>query len=101
MNAPIETSVTSTNVSANARPEGSHPRYGIGGVMTFRALLLTTVVALFPLALVTGSGPTVEAQEARGKAALMNPAELTEQAPAAFTVNFETSAGANGVTWSF
>lgn len=61
--------------------------------MTFRALLLTTAAALFPIAMVAGSGPTVEAQEARGKAALMKPAELKEQAPATFKVNFDTSKG--------
>lgn len=59
----------------------------------FRVSPLTAAVALLPLALVAVSGPTVKAQESRGKPALMKPAELNEQAPATFKVNFETSRG--------
>ena len=61
--------------------------------MTFRGSLLTAVAAFATLAVVIGSGPTLEGQEARGKAALMNPAAVKEQAPATFRVNFDTSAG--------
>jgi peptidyl-prolyl cis-trans isomerase A (cyclophilin A) len=61
--------------------------------MTFRASPLTAVSAFVTLALVVGSGPTLEGQQARGRAALMNPAELNEQAPATFRVNFDTSKG--------
>ena len=61
--------------------------------MTFRASLLTAVAAFVTLALVLGPAPTLEGQEARGKAALMNPADANEQAPATFRVNFDTSKG--------
>lgn len=61
--------------------------------MTFRTSLPTAVAAFVPLALVMVSGPTLEGQGARGKAALMNPAEAKEQAPATFKANFDTSAG--------
>ena len=61
--------------------------------MTFRASLLTAVAAFVTLGLVLGSGPTLKGQGPRGTAALMDPAELKEQAPATFKVNFDTSAG--------
>jgi peptidyl-prolyl cis-trans isomerase A (cyclophilin A) len=51
---------------------------------TWFALLLLSVAAI---------GITLEAQEAGGKAALMNPAALAERAPDNFKVNFDTSAG--------
>ena len=62
--------------------------------MTFRASLLTAVLAVVTLALVIVSGPTLEGQEARGKAALLvNIAELKKQAPATFKANFDTTKG--------
>lgn len=62
--------------------------------MTFRASLVTAVAAVVALALVIASGPTLEGQGARGKAALLiNIADLKEQAPATFKVNFDTSKG--------
>ena len=61
--------------------------------MTFRASLLTTVAVFFTLALAIVSGPTLDGQEARGKAALLNPEQLKEQAPATFKANFDTSMG--------
>lgn len=61
--------------------------------MTFRASLLAAVAVFATVALVIGSDPTLEGQAARGKAALMNPAEAKEQAPAAFKINFDSSAG--------
>lgn len=61
--------------------------------MRVRPLRLTAVAAFVALALVVVAGPTLEGQEPRGKAALMNPADLIEQAPATFKVNFDTSAG--------
>ena len=62
--------------------------------MTFpRSLSVTAVAAFGTLALVAGSGSTLTGQESRGKAALMNPAELKEQAPDVYKVNFDTSAG--------
>ena len=67
--------------------------HAMEAVMMFRASLLTAVAASVTLALVMASGPTLEGQEARGRAALMNPAELNEEAPATFNVNFDTSAG--------
>ena len=60
--------------------------------MTFRTSFLA-VAAVATLTLVIVSGPALEGQEARGKAALLKPAALTEQAPATFKVNFDTSAG--------
>ena len=63
--------------------------------MTFKLKAsLLTVTAFVALVLAIVSGPTLEGQEARGKAALLNPAELKEQAPATFKANFDTSAGA-------
>ena len=67
--------------------------HAMEAVMTFRASLLTAVAAFGTLALVMVSASTLEGQGARGKAALMNPAEAKEQAPATFKVNFDTSAG--------
>ena len=61
--------------------------------MAFRVIRLTAVAVFVTLVLVIVFGPVLEGQEARGKAALMNPAALTEQAPATFKVNFDTSAG--------
>lgn len=63
--------------------------------MTFRSFRLT--VALAPavaVALAVASGSALAGQAPRGKPALMNPAELKEQAPDIFKANFDTSAGA-------
>jgi peptidyl-prolyl cis-trans isomerase A (cyclophilin A) len=54
---------------------------------------LTALAAVVALMLSVVSGPVLDAQGPRGKAALMNPAELKEQAPATFRVLFDTSAG--------
>ena len=62
--------------------------------MTLRASLLTTVAVSVALTFVAVSGPTLEGQAADRRAALLNPAQLSEQAPAEFSVNFETSKGA-------
>ena len=61
--------------------------------MTFRTSFLTIVAAVATLTLVIVFGPGLEGQGPRGKAALMDPAALTEQAPVIFKVNFDTSAG--------
>ena len=62
--------------------------------MTFRTSLLTAVAAVVALALVIGSGATLQGQGARGKAALLvDLAEVKEQAPPMFKVNFDTSKG--------
>ena len=62
--------------------------------MTFRALLLTPIAVFFTLALVLESGPTLKGQESpRGKAALMNPEDAKEQAPATFKAQFDTTKG--------
>jgi peptidyl-prolyl cis-trans isomerase A (cyclophilin A) len=61
--------------------------------MTFRASLLAAAAAVV-VALAIASGPRLAGQAARGKAALMNPADVKEQAPAEFKANFDTSAGA-------
>lgn len=56
--------------------------------------LLITVPVFFALALVLESGPTLNGQEGpRGKAALINPEEAKEQAPATFRAQFDTSKG--------
>ena len=61
--------------------------------MTFRTLLLTAATAVVALALGMMSGATLEGQ-ARGKAALIvDIAQIKEQAPAMFKVNFDTSKG--------
>ena len=57
--------------------------------MKVRAIFLAGLAAI---ALLVVSGPVLDAQ-ARGKAALMSPKELNEQAPAKFNVVFDTSAG--------
>ena len=61
-------------------------------VMTSRASRAVGAVVVATL-VVSVSGPTLEAQAPAGKAALMNPAEFNEQAPATFQARFETSAG--------
>src|ERR1700722_1096056 len=61
--------------------------------MTLRTSLLTSAAGFGALALVIGFGRTLDGQAPSGRAALMNPAELTEQAPAMFKANFDTSAG--------
>ena len=62
--------------------------------MTFRASLLTAFTAVVALVLVIGSGPTLEGQGARGKAALLVPLdEIKDMAPAMFNVNFDTTKG--------
>ena len=60
--------------------------------MTSRASRAVGAVVVATL-VVSVSGPTLEAQAPAGKAALMNPAEFNEQAPATFQARFETSAG--------
>ena len=63
--------------------------------MTFRASLLTASTAVVALVLVIGSGPTLEGQGGRGKAALLVPLdEIKDMAPAMFNVNFDTTKGA-------
>lgn len=62
--------------------------------MTFRSSLVTAVAAAVLVGLAMTSGPVRAGQAPRGKAALMNPAELKEQAPATFKASFDTSAGA-------
>lgn len=62
--------------------------------MTLRASRTVAVAAFVLLTLLVNvPGPTLEAQAPVGKAALMNPDQLTEQAPATFQVHFDTSAG--------
>lgn len=61
--------------------------------MTVRSLRPATATAgLVALAMV--AGPVLAGQATRGKAALMNPADLKERAPDLFKANFDTSAGA-------
>lgn len=64
--------------------------------MKVRAPLLSARAASIALHLVLVSGAAGVAlggQSTRGKAALMNPKELNEQAPAMFKVNVDTSSG--------
>lgn len=61
--------------------------------MRCRAQSLNGLAAFITLPLVLASGPALAGQEARGKAALLDPDALKEQAPATFKVNFDTSAG--------
>ena len=61
--------------------------------MTVRSSLLAAAAAVV-VALAIASGPELAGQATRGKPALMNPADLKEQAPAEFKANFDTSAGA-------
>ena len=65
--------------------------------MTFRSSLVTAVAAAVSVGLALASGPLLVGQATRGKPALMNPAELKEQAPDLFKANFATSAGAFAV----
>lgn len=58
--------------------------------MTSRPVL--TLAATIAAALMM-SAPGVAGQATRGKAALMNPADLKEQAPATYKAQFDTSAG--------
>lgn len=62
--------------------------------MTFRSSLVTAVAAAVSVGLALASGPVIAGQATRGKPALMNPAELKEQAPDLFKANFATSVGA-------
>lgn len=63
--------------------------------MTFSSLRLTAApAASVAVALAVASGSALAGQATRGKPALMNPAELKEQAPDIFRANFDTSAGA-------
>lgn len=57
--------------------------------MALRASRAVVAVTL----ILSVSGSALEAQAPAGKAALMNPAEFNEQAPATFQARFETSAG--------
>ena len=59
--------------------------------MTSRSVV--TLAAVIAVALTMVSAPGVAGQATRGKAALMNPADLKEQAPATFKAQFDTSAG--------
>jgi peptidyl-prolyl cis-trans isomerase A (cyclophilin A) len=58
--------------------------------MTFRSSLPATAVTL---TLLMAFAVAMNGQATRGKAALMKPADLKEQAPATFKANFDTSAG--------
>ncbi len=61
--------------------------------MTFRASKLVAIAAFVTLAVGMGSGSARGGQEARGKAALMDPSAAKEQAPATFKVSFDTTKG--------
>ena len=61
--------------------------------MKLRSSLLFAVAAFVALVLIVVSGPALEGQAGRGGAALLNPAGLTEQAPATFKAEFDTSQG--------
>ena len=58
--------------------------------MTFRSSLPNVAVTL---TLLVALAVAMSGQATRGKAALMKPADLKEQAPATFKANFDTSAG--------
>ena len=58
--------------------------------MTFRSSLPAMAVTL---TLLVAFAVAMNGQATRGKAALMKPADLKEQAPATFKANFDTSAG--------
>ena len=63
--------------------------------MTFGSFRLTAATAAAAVvALALAFGPVLAGQATRGKPALMNPADLKEQAPDIFKANFDTSAGA-------
>ena len=62
--------------------------------MTFRSSLVIAAATAVIVGLAMTSAPVLAGQATRGKPALMNPAELKEQAPATFKANFDTSAGA-------
>ena len=62
--------------------------------MTFRSSLVIAAATAVLVGLAMTSAPVLAGQATRGKPALMNPADLKEQAPATFKANFETSAGA-------
>jgi len=66
-------------------------------VMTFRSSLVTAAAAAVLVWLAMMPAPVRAGQATRGKPALMNPAELKEQAPVTFKANFDTSAGAFAV----
>ena len=56
--------------------------------MIVRALLLTVAAAV-----VVSNGPVLQAQAAKGKAALINPAEVKATSPATYKVQFDTTKG--------